>query len=307
MSIRIARQVPRRLACYNNLINRNHPPFCRFVGTSTSSVNEEEIKFFSRLSSQWWDENGEFGLLHKMNPVRVQFIRDKLIEVTRSSSSGFRPQKVLSGLDVLDIGCGGGLLSESLARLGARTTGIDASSSNIAISSLHASQDPCFGGSSLTYRNVSAEELVEEDKRFDVVCSMEVLEHVDNPAGFLRSCSELVKPGGHLFLSTISRTPLAYLLTIFAAERLFRMVEPGTHTFSKYVKPSELVDFYRKPVVNGGRSWISGSPSSSLSRQEAEVRGMMFIPWKGTWDLAPRDAPLSTECNYLFWVRKPLE
>lgn len=157
-------------------------------------------------------------MLHKMNPVRMQFIRDKLLEIAgdegqdivlgEKASSG----KLLQGLDVLDVGCGGGLLTEvryiiasqlpplnifkSLSRLGARTLGIDASSSNIGIASMHASHDPVFSAStSLEYRKLPAEELVEEPKRFDVVCSMEVLEHVDNPAAFIRSCAELVKVG----------------------------------------------------------------------------------------------------------------
>ncbi|KAI5122095.1 hypothetical protein M0805_002217 [Coniferiporia weirii] len=287
------------------------------ASSTASSVNQDEIQFFSRLSSQWWDESGEFGLLHKMNPVRVQFVRDKILEAARDDKTQDLGEKekngrILRDLDVLDIGCGGGLLSESLARLGARTLGIDASASNIAIASLHASQDPSLGESSnsrdapLAYRNASAEELVEESKRFDVVCSMEVLEHVDNPAAFLRSCAELVKPGGHLFLSTISRTPLAYLLTIFAAEKLLRLVEPGTHTFSKYVKPSELVEFFQKPLSAADRPWISRVYNGVPTRREAEVRGMAFLPWKGSWELAPRGAFGSTECNYLFWVRKPL-
>ncbi|KAH8107551.1 3-demethylubiquinone-9 3-methyltransferase [Phellopilus nigrolimitatus] len=236
--------------------------------SATSSINQEEIQFFTRLSSQWWDETGEFGMLHKMNPVRVQYVRDKLLEAARDDGLEDWEEKesggrVLEGLDVLDVGCGGGLLSESLARLGARTLGVDASSSNISIASLHASQDPTLSGSagsksaSLAYRHAPAEALVGEPKRFDVVCSMEVLEHVDNPAAFLRSCAELVKPGGHLFLSTMARTPLAYFLTIFAAEKLLRFVEPGTHTYSKYVNPAELVDFFRKPVDAQGAPWIS--------------------------------------------------
>lgn len=273
-----------------------------------------------------------------MNPVRVQFVRDKLLEVAREeepegSASGWsereRSGKVLAGMDVLDVGCGGGLLSESLARLGARTVGIDASASNIAIAQLHAAQDPALsststpgepsagaaiGRASLEYRNVAAEELVKEDKRFDVVCSMEVLEHVDNPADFLVSCAELVKPGGHLFLSTISRTPLSYFLTIFAAEKVLRMVEPGTHTHEKFVKPSELLDFFSKPLGSASltpsaglteRPWISRLYDGSPTRREAEVRGLVYLPWKGEWFLAPRGAWGSTECNYVFWVRKP--
>ena len=113
------------------------------------------------------------------------------------------------------------------------------------------------------------------------------------------------QPGGHLFLSTIARTPLAYFLTIFAAEKLLRLVEPGTHAFNKYVNPDELLDFFRTPLAAGERPWISALHQGQPRRWEAEVRGMAFTPWTGTWELAPPNALGSTECNYLFWARKP--
>ncbi|KLO12722.1 3-demethylubiquinone-9 3-methyltransferase [Schizopora paradoxa] len=278
------------------------------ASATSSTVNAEEIALFSRLSSQWWNEKGEFGLLHKMNPVRMQFVREKILEVSRDEDEHAAAKldstsKILNGLDVLDVGCGGGILSESLARLGARTLGIDASSSNIGIASVHASKDPSLPPSSLTYRNVTAEQLLEEDQRFDVVCSMEVIEHVDNPARFLHSCAELVKPGGHLFLSTIARTPLSYLLTIFAAEHVLRLVSPGTHTHSKFVNPSELLDFFTKSP----QAWISRLYGGSPSRHQAEIRGLVYLPWKGSWVLAPRGAWGATECNYVFWARKPMD
>jgi len=226
--------------------------------------------------------------------------------------------EVLKGFDILDVGCGGGLLSESLARMGANTLGIDTSESNITIATLHASADPALSPSSsqsnLTYLNTPAESLLSQPKRYDVVCSMEVLEHVDNPSAFLSTCAELLKPGGHLFLSTISRTPLAYVLTIFMAEDILRRVTKGTHTYSKFIKPSELVQFFREyqssPFVDSAHSisrpWISTPPSSSyLPRLEAELRGLIYNPLKAAWHLAPRDAWGALECNYLFWVRKP--
>ncbi|OCH87387.1 ubiquinone biosynthesis O-methyltransferase [Obba rivulosa] len=313
---------------------------------SPSSVNPDEIAHFSRLSSLWWDERGEFGLLHKMNPVRMQFIRDKVLEMRREDEgelSAEQEQRVLEGIDVVDVGCGGGLLCESLTRLGGNTLGIDASSSNIAIASLHASFDPSlsFADSAsrtspppetgprrgrLRYEHTSVEDLLarEGPKRFDVVCSMEVLEHVDNPRAFLRNCAELVKPGGHLFLSTISRTPLAYLLTIFAAEHLLRLVTPGTHTYAKYIKPAELLDFfahYRSPApaalaspaapaARESRPWISRLYNGVPARTEAETRGIVYVPWNGEWVLVPRAAPgkeYTEAVNYLFWVRRPLE
>jgi len=129
-----------------------------------------------------------------------------------------------------------------------------------------------------------------------MVCSMEVLEHVDNPAAFIRSCCDLVKPGGHLFLSTIARTPLAYLLTIFMAEKVMRTVTPGTHTYEKFVNSDELLDFFRDEM-----HWFQGNPG----RLEAEVRGIIYLPWAGKWELAPRGQWGTTECNYMFWARKP--
>ena len=193
--------------------------FVRPLHTSNATVNPDEIAHFSRLSSQWWDHQGEFSFLHKMNPVRVQFIRDKLLEIAREENDDLdvQPTHVLCGLDVLDVGCGGGLLSEvrccsffsapltpqqSLARLGARTHGIDASESNISIAKVHASADPKLSPPSplLSYEHTSAESLLTSQKRYDVVCSMEVLEHVDNPASFLSTCATLVKVGLHPFI-----------------------------------------------------------------------------------------------------------
>ncbi|KAK2462709.1 hypothetical protein APHAL10511_005227 [Amanita phalloides] len=279
-----------------------------------STVNEAEIAHFSRLSSQWWDEKGEFSLIHKMNPARMEFIRQKLLET--AYEDGTIPEDTpnthnpLSGLHVLDVGCGGGLLSENLARLSAQTLGIDASQSNIAIAQTHAAADPKLA-STLSYLHTTAESILSEPKRYDMVCSMEVIEHVDNPASFLETCAELVKPGGHLFLSTISRTPLSYLLTILLAEHVLRFVTPGTHTYSKFIKPTELVDFFKQyhshsASGNGEltRPWINPRLSHP-TRTEAEVRGLVYNPLQARWILAPRDSYLATECNYLFWVRKP--
>ncbi|KAJ7756431.1 S-adenosyl-L-methionine-dependent methyltransferase [Mycena maculata] len=273
---------------------------------STSTVNPAEIAHFSRLSSQWWDEAGEFSFLHQMNPVRGRFIREKLLEVARDEQPALSEpsSSLLKGLDVLDVGCGGGLLSESLARLGAKTLGVDASEANISIAKLHAAQDPGLSSSTtLSYLHTPAEVLLSDTKRYDVVCSMEVLEHVDNPPAFLDTCAQLVKPGGHLFLSTISRTALAYFLTIFMAEDVLRKVARGTHTHAKFVTPEELTAFFRaypktgSPWVDAGR----GPPT----RTQAEVRGLVYNPLGARWILAPRGAWGAAECNYIFWVRKP--
>ena len=230
--------------------------------------------------------------------------------------------------------------------MGANTLGIDASESNIAIASVHSSADPKLssestassGQGSLAYLHSPAETLLSLPKRYDIVCSMEVLEHVDNPAAFLSTCAELLKvlknvlfprrnsflnlswkqPGGHLFLSTISRTPLAYALTILLAEDILRKVTSGTHTYSKFIKPTELVKFFRNYCSPGKADsginhppsavgpWIS-TPSSSthLPRLQAELRGLIYNPLQARWILAPRDTWGALECNYIFWVRKP--
>ncbi|KAF9075329.1 3-demethylubiquinone-9 3-methyltransferase [Rhodocollybia butyracea] len=279
----------------------------------SSTINANEIAHFSRLSAEWWNERGEFSFLHKMNPVRMQFIREKLIETAYDEQPEEKVNaskvRILEGLDILDVGCGGGLLSESLARLGARTTGIDASESNLAIAQHHASLDSRLS-TNLTYKHAPAESLLSQSKRYDVVCSMEVLEHVDHPAMFLKTCAELLKPSGHLFLSTISRTPLSYFLTIFMAEKVLRQVADGTHTFSKYINPSELLEFFQTypPSTAPGNTllpWITRLYDGEPTRKEAEVRGLIYNPLSASWILAPRGAWGAAECNYIFWVRKP--
>ncbi|KAG1740041.1 ubiquinone biosynthesis O-methyltransferase [Suillus lakei] len=292
---------------------------------TSSTVNAAEIAHFSRLSSLWWNEQGEFSLLHRMNPVRVRYIREKLLEATCEDQGEDARREmeskcaVLTGMDVLDVGCGGGLLSESLARLGARTLGIDASESNIGIASTHASADTQLSssGNSLEYRHTSAEQLVKEPKRFDC----------HNPVAFLSACAQLVKPGGHLFLSTIARTPLSYFLTILAAEYVLHKVAVGTHTYSKFINPSELISFFQtyrsSPSSSSNptdsirigssaspRPWITRTYAHGLpTRSEAEVRGIVYIPWSGEWKLMPRSSTPwgAAECNYLFWVRRPLD
>ncbi|PWZ03770.1 ubiquinone biosynthesis O-methyltransferase [Testicularia cyperi] len=298
-----------------------------------SSVHASEIEHFSRLSSKWWDEHGEFGLLHAMNPSRIRFMREKLDEVwgyetaldqvqsrARGEGSGsastststavknLGKTRFLDGLEVADIGCGGGLLSESLARLGAKTTGVDASKSNIGIATTHAARDPVLsrkhklGGPALTYLHTTAEDLVAQGKTFDVVCAMEVLEHVNGPAEFLRSLDKLVRPGGHLFMSTIARTPLSWFLTIFMAEDVLRLVTPGTHTHHQYINPKELVDFFHHDL-----KWYAPGTTKLPQRMHYEVRGTAYLPWTGTWALAPASSnlPGTEACNYFFWARKP--
>ncbi|KEI40173.1 uncharacterized protein L969DRAFT_47766, partial [Mixia osmundae IAM 14324] len=276
-------------------------PFSRSLSTasasSTSTINADEVAHFAKLSAKWWDEQGEFALLHRMNPVRLDFMRQWI-----SRSEVLPARRWLTGRRVLDVGCGGGLLSESLTRLGARTTGIDATAANILMASLHAAQDPALHSAtqskepSLTYRHAAAEDLVDEGAIFDIVCAMEVIEHVDDPRGFLTSLAHLVKPGGHLLMSTISRTLLARLLTITIAESpVLGFVSPGTHHYDKYIKPDELNAFIAEDL-----KWQRNQSSAWT-----ETRGVIYNPLRGSWVLMSPDSQASQLANYFYAARKP--
>ncbi|KLT39043.1 ubiquinone biosynthesis O-methyltransferase [Cutaneotrichosporon oleaginosum] len=304
------------------------PPF--------TTVNSDEIAHFSRLSEHWWDESGEFALLHRMNPERVEYVRQKVAldpasepEWTfegrhndRARADARGQGRWLSGLRVLDVGCGGGLLAESLARLGGDVLAIDASAHNIAIARTHASHDPQLpyvheGASSphsaapgrLEYRHTSAEALRDAGESFDVVCSMEVLEHVDAPGGFLQCLGDMVRPGGHMVLSTISRTPLAQLLTLTLAEDVLRLVTPGTHTYSKFVRPEELRRFVYAEM-GGYEVWERQEGAADIRTNEVgETRGIIYDPLGGRWRLTPGAEgtwykPLGEIVNYMYHAKK---
>ncbi|GAA5978223.1 hypothetical protein JCM11641_001140 [Rhodosporidiobolus odoratus] len=309
---------PLRTTPTRRIASARFPPFFPSAPLSTSSqtlstpasgtntISDSEIAFFSSLSAEWWNPKGEFGLLHRMNPARIQCLRDELLKERELPTARW-----LEGKDVLDVGCGGGIFAESLARLGATTLAIDASASNVTVAQTHAALDPSLhvfnspiparfspsspsgnASSTLEYRHCAAEDLVKERRQFDVVCAMEVVEHVEDPRGFLDCLGELLKPGGLLLLSTISRTPLAKLLTITLAEDVMRLVSPGTHTYHKYIKPSELVDFFDQ------KGW-----------QETEVRGCPYDPIAGKWRLLETEqyGGAGSLVNYFAAVRKPLE
>ncbi|ORY22567.1 S-adenosyl-L-methionine-dependent methyltransferase [Naematelia encephala] len=317
--------------------------------SSFTTINQSEISHFSRLSSQWWSPTGEFKLLHRMNPTRLEYIRQRVAFDERDEPEwtyAGRKQadtrgtgRWLQGKRCLDVGCGGGLLSESLARLGGDVVGVDASESNITIANLHASQDPFLpykpvssplgsttsssswfastttsaGSSSipgsLEYRHTSAEALRDAGEKFDVVCAMEVLEHVDEPAEFMRCLGEMVKPGGHLIISTISRTPLARLLTLTMAEDVLRLVSPGTHTYSKFVKPSELRRFVYSDM-GGFDTWEPELNAADVRKDEVgETKGIVYDPLGGVWRLwggavGTISRGLGEGCNYMFGARK---
>ncbi len=201
---------------------------------STPSIDPEEVAKFSAMAADWWDPDSKFAPLHKFNPARLTYIRDTL--AAHFGTTGAEP---LKGLKLLDIGCGGGLVSEPMARLGAAVTAVDAAEANIKTALVHAEE--C--GLDIDYRHGTAEQLLEADgpEQFDVVLNLEVVEHVADPESFLRNCARMVKPGGMMIVGTINRTPRAFVTAIFGAEYVMGWLPRGTHQFDKLVKPNEVI------------------------------------------------------------------
>lgn len=200
---------------------------------SETTINPDEIAKFAAMAEEWWDPTGKFKPLHKFNPVRLGYIRDKAIGHFGRDATKRRP---FEGLRILDIGCGGGLLSEPMARLGADVVGIDAGEKNIRIAKLHADQS----GLEIDYRATTAEALAAAGEQFDIVLNMEVVEHVDNVPLYMKSCADLVAPGGLLFTATINRTLRAYAFAIVGAEQVLRWLPKGTHDYAKFLTPEEI-------------------------------------------------------------------
>ena len=196
-----------------------------------SSVNKKEIEKFSNMADEWWDPNGKFKPLHKFNPIRIKYIKENIIEQFKIKNKA----NPLSGINILDIGCGGGLLSEPISRLGANITGIDASIKNIKIAKLHAKKN----GLKINYICSSPEKL-KITKKFDVILNMEIVEHVEDISFFLKSCSKLLKKNGLMFVATINKTLKSYVFAIVGAEYVLRWLPIGTHEWEKFVKPEEL-------------------------------------------------------------------
>ena len=196
-----------------------------------TSVNKKEIEKFSKMADEWWDPDGKFKPLHKFNPIRIKYIKENIINNFKLQNK----TKPLSGVDILDIGCGGGLLSEPMSRMGANVTGIDASDKNIKIAKLHSKKNKL----KINYLCSSPENL-NVKKKFDVILNMEIVEHVEDIDFFLKSCSKLLKKNGIMFVATINKTLKSYIFAIVGAEYVLRWLPIGTHEWEKFVKPEDL-------------------------------------------------------------------
>ncbi|RIJ23660.1 bifunctional 2-polyprenyl-6-hydroxyphenol methylase/3-demethylubiquinol 3-O-methyltransferase UbiG [Henriciella barbarensis] len=242
------------------------------------SIDANEVAKFSAMAAEWWDPKGKFKPLHKFNPVRLGFIRD-----TACSHFGLdgTARKPLKGLRVLDIGCGGGLVSEPMARLGASVTGVDASEANIKTALTHARE----GGLDIDYRAGTAEGLLEAGvEPFDIVLNLEVVEHVADPAQFMKDTAALLRPGGLMIAATLNRTPKAFALAIVGAEYVLRWLPPGTHEFSKFLTPAEVA-----------------APLQMAGLETDRPQGVSYNPVSDSWRLSN-----DTKVNYMLVARRPV-
>ena len=206
-----------------------------------SSINKKEIEKFSKMATEWWDPNGKFKPLHKFNPIRIKYIKENII----NNFSLENKKKPLQKIEMLDIGCGGGLLSEPMCRMGANVTGIDASVTNIKIAKLHAKKNNL----KINYIATPPENLRIE-KKFDVILNMEIVEHVEDINFFLKSCSKLLKKNGLMFVATLNKTFKSYIFAIVGAEYILKWLPIGTHEWEKFVKPKDLVHILKKYNLN---------------------------------------------------------
>jgi len=241
-----------------------------------TSVDAAEVERFSRYAADWWNPRGPMAALHKFNPVRLAYIRDQA-----AACFGCDPRKLdcLKGLRMLDIGCGGGILSEPLARLGAAMVGADPSEDNIAAAHAHASE----AGVAVDYRATTAEELSTANERFDVVLAMEVVEHVADVEAFVGSCATMVKPGGLMIAATLNRTLKSFALAIVGAEYVLRWLPRGTHQWDKFVKPEEL-----EGVIERNDLRVIGE------------RGVIYNPLADRWQLSS-----DMDVNYMLVAQRP--
>lgn len=243
---------------------------------SASTVDPAEVERFAKIAEEWWDADGKFAPLHRLNPSRIGFIRDRV--AGHFGRDPLRPMP-LADLRLVDIGCGGGLISEPMCRLGARVTGIDAADRNVAVARLHAERM----GLAIDYRWATAEALRSGGESFDVVLALEVVEHVADPPLFLRCCAELVRPGGLLVVSTLNRTAKAFAMAVIGAEYVLGWLPRGTHDWRKFLKPSQVA----RPLRDAGLSI-------------EEMAGLVYSPLTGRWRIESQDL----DVNYLMVAAK---
>ena len=230
-----------------------------------TTVDPSEVAKFEAMAAEWWDPNGKFRPLHLMNPCRLDYITNQIAaEFDRDMTQG----NPFGGLRILDIGCGGGLLSEPMARLGATVVGADAAPRNIPVAQIHAEA----AGLAIDYRHTTAEDLAAAGEQFDVVLNMEVVEHVADPQVYLTACQRLLKPGGLMICSTLNRNAKSFGMAIIGAEWVMRWLPKGTHDWKKFITPDELFDLVRKAGLD-----------------PVDRKGMVFNPIGWSWSLSSRD------------------
>lgn len=235
---------------------------------NSTNVDLDEVAKFEALASRWWDKNSEFKPLHDINPLRANYINERA---------------ALNGKKAIDVGCGGGILSEALAQMGATVKGIDMGEAPLAVAKLHLEES----GLEIDYERITAEEIAErEAEQYDVVTCLEMLEHVPDPASVIRACMKLCKPGGHVFFSTINRNPKAYLFAIVGAEYVLKMLPKGTHDYAKFIQPAELSNFARQAGLD-----------------VTHMTGMTYNPLTKVYKLNDRDVSV----NYLMHTQKPTQ
>ena len=244
---------------------------------SATTVEPSEIAKFEAMAAEWWDPNGKFKPLHMLNPCRLDYITDQIAAQFNRDLNAERP---FEGLRILDIGCGGGLLSEPMARLGATVVGADAAERNIPVARIHAEQS----GLTIDYHHTTAEGLAADGEEFDAILNMEVVEHVASPIAYLTACQQLLKPGGLMVCSPLNRNPKSYLFAIIGAEQVMRWLPKGTHEWDKFITPDELFDLLRQ---------------AGLTPVDRKGFQFNFLSWD--WSISARDMSV----NYVTASEKP--
>jgi len=238
-----------------------------------NTANKEEIEKFNKLAEEWWNPKGKFAPLHKFNPVRQEYLVN---EISSQFAKDLDQSKPFNNLDILDVGCGGGLLCEPLCRLGANVTGIDAAKTNIEVAKIHMKQN----GLKINYINIKPEEIV--NQKFDVILCMEIIEHVEDVNFFIESCVNLLKPNGIIFFATLNKTLKSFALAIVGAEYVLRWLPIGTHDWKKFISPNDIINKVSKHFLT-----------------HIETKGVTFNPFKNKWSLSS-----DTDVNYMCYFKK---